>query len=172
MILDLIVFTIRYISSFTLALALLNILPAFQLDGEFALGQLLALVSRHGPQSPLSTGHTTPSQHYTRRIVKVTSAVVGFVIIGSILLGVAQWVIIGRDVYRIEHCKHTHTKNCKWKKQYTSFSFNWSHMAFCSAPAGYAIHAPIRMCHISHDRISVNPLFPFLWVALSLFLSF
>ncbi|CDS10102.1 hypothetical protein LRAMOSA02779 [Lichtheimia ramosa] len=81
---------LRYISSFTLALALLNILPAFQLDGEFALGQLLALVSRHGPASPLSTGNTTPSQHYTRRIVKVTSAVVGFVIIGSILLGVAQ----------------------------------------------------------------------------------
>ncbi|KAI9490393.1 hypothetical protein BDB00DRAFT_837673 [Zychaea mexicana] len=81
---------LRYISSFTLALALLNILPAFQLDGEFALGQLVALVFQRGHQNPVSTGRLQQPQQYTHKIVKVTSAVVGFVIIGSILLGLAR----------------------------------------------------------------------------------
>ncbi|KAI9025250.1 hypothetical protein CLU79DRAFT_744718 [Phycomyces nitens] len=81
---------LRYVSSFTLALALLNILPAFRLDGEFALGQILVLLlrSNHGPV----TTRTGDTQRYTRGvlavIVKGTSVVVGFVIIGSIVLGV------------------------------------------------------------------------------------
>lgn len=79
----------RYISSFTLALALLNILPAFHLDGEFALAQLYELVMvRTGQQNPVST-QGGASQRYARRIVKITSAIVGFVIVGSILFGLA-----------------------------------------------------------------------------------
>ncbi|KAI9261401.1 hypothetical protein BDA99DRAFT_511279 [Phascolomyces articulosus] len=81
---------LRYISSFTLALALLNILPAFQLDGEYALGQLVSLALQRNNHSPVSTGRLQQPQQYTRKIVKLTSTVVGFVIIGSILLGLAR----------------------------------------------------------------------------------
>ncbi|KAF7721831.1 hypothetical protein EC973_004094 [Apophysomyces ossiformis] len=70
---------LRYTSSFTLALALLNILPAFKLDGEYALGQLLALLL-HSNQGPVTT-RAVETQRYTRRlraiIVKVASTVVG-----------------------------------------------------------------------------------------------
>ncbi|KAI7860358.1 hypothetical protein BDC45DRAFT_454702 [Circinella umbellata] len=79
---------LRYISSFTLALALLNILPAFQLDGEFALGQLVSLLFQQNDH--VSTGRLQQPQHYTRKIVKITSTIVGFVIIGSILLGLVK----------------------------------------------------------------------------------
>ncbi|KAG0168978.1 hypothetical protein DFQ30_004081 [Apophysomyces sp. BC1015] len=78
---------LRYTSSFTLALALLNILPAFKLDGEYALGQLLAILL-HSNQGPVTT-RAVETQRYTRRIriiiVKTASVVVGFVIIGSIV---------------------------------------------------------------------------------------
>ncbi|KAI9252680.1 hypothetical protein BY458DRAFT_355365 [Sporodiniella umbellata] len=77
---------LRYIASFTVALALLNILPAFKLDGEFALEQILTLWMR-----PTDMVSTTRTHVLARRIqevtVKVTSMVVGFVIVGSLVMG-------------------------------------------------------------------------------------
>ena len=65
-------------------------MPAFQLDGEFALGQLVSLAFQQSDHSPVSTGRLQQPQQYTRKIVKITSTVVGFVIIGSILLGLVR----------------------------------------------------------------------------------
>lgn len=81
----------RYISSFTLALALLNILPAFKLDGEFALEQFLILFLQPRENASQVTTRSVETHRFTRKlhetIVKVTSFVVGFVIIGSIIVG-------------------------------------------------------------------------------------
>ncbi|KAI8875335.1 peptidase M50 [Backusella circina FSU 941] len=81
---------LRYISSFTLALALLNILPAFKLDGEFALEQLLTMILQPKDSSTMTT-RSVETHRFTRKlhamIVKVASFIVGFVIIGSIFVG-------------------------------------------------------------------------------------
>ncbi|CAO3586227.1 unnamed protein product [Absidia cylindrospora] len=72
---------LRYISSFTLALALLNILPAFKLDGDLASHQFLALVF----QRSLNTTRNITGIHGI--LVKMITYLVGFVIIASIVLG-------------------------------------------------------------------------------------
>jgi S2P endopeptidase len=69
---------------------MLNILPAFKLDGEFAIEQYLILFLQ-----PKDSGQMTTRSNETHRfirkihelIMKVTSVVVGFVIVGSILVG-------------------------------------------------------------------------------------
>lgn len=70
---------------------MLNILPAFKLDGEFALEQFLILLLQPKENSSQMTTRTVETHRFTRKvhdvIVKVTSIVVGFVIIGSILVG-------------------------------------------------------------------------------------
>jgi S2P endopeptidase len=71
----------RYISSFTLALALLNILPAFKLDGDHAAHQFLALVL----QRSLNTTRNITGIHSL--LVKIITYLVGFVIVSSIVLG-------------------------------------------------------------------------------------
>ncbi|ORY91217.1 hypothetical protein BCR43DRAFT_498714 [Syncephalastrum racemosum] len=73
---------LQYISSFTLALAILNILPVFQLDGQYALEQLV-----HCWQ-PSVTTQSTRSQRAAQNIIKGTTVLVGFVLVGSIFLGV------------------------------------------------------------------------------------
>jgi S2P endopeptidase len=80
-------------SSFTLALSLLNILPAFQLDGEYALGNFVSflLTGDNNDEQGISTRHALLRQR-TKRVeaflVRVISGIVGLVIVGSILLGV------------------------------------------------------------------------------------
>lgn len=70
---------------------MLNILPAFKLDGEFALEQYLILLLQPKETASQITTRSIETQRFTRRVhdivVKVTSIVVGFVIIGSILVG-------------------------------------------------------------------------------------
>ncbi|GAA5797146.1 hypothetical protein HPULCUR_002525 [Helicostylum pulchrum] len=82
---------LRYISSFTLALAMLNILPAFKLDGEFALEQYLILLLQPKDTASQITTRSIDTHRFTRRVhetvIKITSIVVGFVIVGSILVG-------------------------------------------------------------------------------------
>ncbi|OAD08868.1 hypothetical protein MUCCIDRAFT_76257 [Mucor lusitanicus CBS 277.49] len=82
--------TLRYISSFTLALAMLNILPAFKLDGEFALEQFLILLLQPQDATQVTT-RSNETFRSTRKIhdtiVRITSVVVGFVIVGSIIVG-------------------------------------------------------------------------------------
>lgn len=69
---------------------MLNILPAFKLDGEFALEQFLKLVLQSQNPTQVTT-RTNDTQRFIRKlheaIVKVTSIVVGFVIVGSIFVG-------------------------------------------------------------------------------------
>jgi S2P endopeptidase len=69
---------------------MLNILPAFKLDGEFALEQFLKLLLQPQDASQVTT-RTNDTHRSVRKIhegiVKVTSIVVGFVIVGSILVG-------------------------------------------------------------------------------------
>ena len=79
----------RYISSFTLALAVLNILPAFKLDGEYALEQFLILILQQPSDSQLTTrlDETRFIRKTHQSIVKCTSVVVGFVIVGSLFTG-------------------------------------------------------------------------------------
>ncbi|KAI8343477.1 hypothetical protein BC941DRAFT_388608 [Chlamydoabsidia padenii] len=72
---------LRYISSFTLALALLNILPAFKLDGDHAAHQFLALVF----QRSLNTTRNITGIH--AMLVKIITYLVGFVIVSSIIFG-------------------------------------------------------------------------------------
>lgn len=69
---------------------MLNILPAFKLDGEFAIEQFLILFFQ-----PKDSVQMTTRSHETHRfvrkihetIIKITSVFVGFVIVGSILVG-------------------------------------------------------------------------------------
>ncbi|KAG1474066.1 hypothetical protein G6F56_000576 [Rhizopus delemar] len=76
---------LRYISSFTIALALLNILPAFKLDGEFALEQLLIWMIQ--PAEAVTTRNSLLTRRIQEMVIKVTSIVVGFVIAGSLVMG-------------------------------------------------------------------------------------
>ncbi|KAG0810738.1 hypothetical protein G6F26_001535 [Rhizopus arrhizus] len=79
---------LRYISSFTIALALLNILPAFKLDGEFALEQLLISFLKPTDVNMVTTTHNSLlTRKIQEMIVKATSIVVGFVIVGSLIMG-------------------------------------------------------------------------------------
>ncbi|KAJ2957454.1 hypothetical protein NQZ79_g6852 [Umbelopsis isabellina] len=85
--------TISYMSSFTLALSLLNILPAFQLDGEYALSNLVTLLilGNKNAEQGISTSQDMLRQSAKRfevLLVRVTSGLVGVVVIGSILLGI------------------------------------------------------------------------------------
>ena len=70
---------------------MLNILPAFKLDGEFALEQFLILFLQPRENTSQITTRSTDTHRFTRKvhdfIVKVTSLVVGFVVIGSIIVG-------------------------------------------------------------------------------------
>lgn len=70
---------------------MLNILPAFKLDGEFALEQFLVLLLQPKENASQMTTRSMDTHRFTRRvhemIVKVTSIIVGFVIVGSILVG-------------------------------------------------------------------------------------
>ena len=80
-------------ASFTLALSLLNILPAFQLDGEYALGNFISLLiaGDSSENQGLSTRNALLRQRAKRfeaLIVRITSGVVGLVIVGSIFLGI------------------------------------------------------------------------------------
>lgn len=82
-----------YMSSFTLALSLLNILPAFQLDGEYALNNLVTLLilGNKNAEQGVSTSQDMLRQSVKRfegLLVRVTSGMVGLVVIGSILLGI------------------------------------------------------------------------------------
>jgi len=82
-------------SSFTVALSLLNILPAFQLDGEYALGNFISLLltGDHNDEQGLSTRNSLLRQRAKRVetvFVRAMSGVVGLVIVGSILLGVLK----------------------------------------------------------------------------------
>ncbi|ORX54473.1 hypothetical protein DM01DRAFT_1335618 [Hesseltinella vesiculosa] len=72
---------LRYISSFTLALCLLNILPAFKLDGDFAVQLLLTMLFQPNP----STTRTMTRLHTL--LIKMISYLAGFVIVSSILFG-------------------------------------------------------------------------------------
>ncbi|RUS19212.1 hypothetical protein BC937DRAFT_87833 [Endogone sp. FLAS-F59071] len=77
-----------YTSSFTLALSLLNILPAIRLDGEYALTAVLSILFDE-------TTSTSSRNTYIRRriehgVVWYASILVGFVVLGSIITGVAQ----------------------------------------------------------------------------------
>lgn len=85
--------TVSYMSSFTLALSLLNILPAFQLDGEYALNNLVTLLilGNKNAEQGVSTSQDMLRQSVKRfegLLVRVTSGMVGLVVIGSILLGI------------------------------------------------------------------------------------
>lgn len=85
--------TLTYMASFTLALSLLNILPAFQLDGEYALGNFISLLiaGDSSEDQGLSTRNALLRQRAKRfeaLIVRITSGVVGLVIVGSIFLGI------------------------------------------------------------------------------------
>jgi S2P endopeptidase len=80
-------------SSFTLALSLLNILPAFQLDGEYALGNFMTLLIANNwyDDQSISTSGLNIRQRAKRIeafIVRAISVVVGLVIVGSILVGI------------------------------------------------------------------------------------
>jgi S2P endopeptidase len=80
-------------SSFTLALSLLNILPAFHLDGEYALSNLftLLILGNKNAEQGISTSQDMLRQSAKRievLIVRVTSTMVGIVVVGSILLGI------------------------------------------------------------------------------------
>jgi S2P endopeptidase len=69
---------------------MLNILPAFKLDGEFALEQFLKLLLQPQDTNQITTRANDTyrsTQKIHNAIVKVTSIVVGFVIVGSILVG-------------------------------------------------------------------------------------
>lgn len=76
-----------------MALSLLNILPAFQLDGEYALGNFVSflLTGDNNDEQGISTRYALLRQR-TKRVeaflVRVISGIVGLVIVGSILLGV------------------------------------------------------------------------------------
>ncbi|KAG2175496.1 hypothetical protein INT43_001143, partial [Umbelopsis isabellina] len=85
--------TISYMSSFTLALSLLNILPAFQLDGEYALNNFITLLilGNKNAEQGVSTSQDMLRQSVKRfevLIIRVTSGMVGLVVIGSIFLGI------------------------------------------------------------------------------------
>lgn len=70
---------------------MLNILPAFKLDGEFALEQYLILLLQPKDTASQITTRSIDTHRFTRRVhetvIKITSIVVGFVIVGSILVG-------------------------------------------------------------------------------------
>lgn len=70
---------------------MLNILPAFKLDGEFALEQFFILLLQPQEEGSIMTTRSVEPHGLTRKmhdfIVKITSIIVGFVIIGSILVG-------------------------------------------------------------------------------------
>lgn len=80
-------------SSFTLALSLLNILPAFHLDGEYALSNFITLLiasDRFDDQSMSASGlfiHQR-AKRIEAFIVRTISVVVSVVIVGSILVGI------------------------------------------------------------------------------------
>lgn len=69
---------------------MLNILPAFKLDGEFALEQFLILLLQPQDATQVTT-RSNETFRSTRKIhdtiVRITSVVVGFVIVGSIIVG-------------------------------------------------------------------------------------
>ncbi|KAI8070679.1 hypothetical protein BC940DRAFT_331517 [Gongronella butleri] len=75
---------LRYVSSFTMALALLNILPAFKLDGDFASQLFLSMAL----QREATTTRTTTRIH--THLIKAVSYLTGFVIISSILFGLVS----------------------------------------------------------------------------------
>ncbi|KAI8578228.1 hypothetical protein K450DRAFT_247852 [Umbelopsis ramanniana AG] len=80
-------------SSFTLALSLLNILPAFHLDGEYALSNFITLLiasDRYDDQSMSTSGMfiRQRAKRIEALIVRTISVVVGVVIVGSILVGI------------------------------------------------------------------------------------
>ncbi|CAO3661729.1 unnamed protein product [Umbelopsis ramanniana] len=85
--------TTSYMSSFTLALSLLNILPAFHLDGEYALSNFITLLiasDRYDDQSMSASGlfiHQR-AKRIEAFIVRTISVVVSVVIVGSILVGI------------------------------------------------------------------------------------
>lgn len=66
-------------------MALLNILPAFKLDGEFALEQLLIWMIQ--PAEAVTTRNSLLTRRIQEMVIKVTSIVVGFVIAGSLVMG-------------------------------------------------------------------------------------
>jgi S2P endopeptidase len=69
---------------------MLNILPAFKLDGEFALEQFLTLFLQPQDATQVTT-RSNETYRFSRRIhdiiVRITSIIVGFVIVGSIIVG-------------------------------------------------------------------------------------
>ena len=72
---------------------MLNILPAFKLDGEFALEQFLILLLQSRDATQVTT-RSNETYRSTRKIhdaiVRITSVVVGFVIVGSIIVGLVS----------------------------------------------------------------------------------
>jgi S2P endopeptidase len=63
-------------------------LPAFKLDGEFALEQLLISFLKPTDVNMVTTTHNSLlTRKIQEMIVKATSIVVGFVIVGSLIMG-------------------------------------------------------------------------------------
>ncbi|CAG8805722.1 15254_t:CDS:2, partial [Gigaspora margarita] len=80
--------TLRYTISFSLALGVLNILPAFKLDGHYALNAILLLVS--GVDCDLDDSVYTSSIKHIRRkrfgkgIIFFVTGLVGWVVLGTL----------------------------------------------------------------------------------------
>ncbi|KAK9722185.1 hypothetical protein K7432_002857 [Basidiobolus ranarum] len=75
--------TLRYILSFTLALSILNILPAYHLDGHHALSAILSMIfsCEQG-----SNGQIQLKKATEKTILMVTSVLMGWVVIGSLIV--------------------------------------------------------------------------------------
>ncbi|KAK9761461.1 hypothetical protein K7432_013628 [Basidiobolus ranarum] len=75
---------LRYILSFTLALSILNILPAYHLDGHHALSAILSILFSSSEQN--NNGMVQLRKAMEKSILIVTSILIGWVIIGSLVL--------------------------------------------------------------------------------------
>ncbi|RUP50327.1 hypothetical protein BC936DRAFT_139614, partial [Jimgerdemannia flammicorona] len=83
--------TLSYTCSFTLALSLLNILPAFHLDGEYALTTILSIVYPSREETMSTSGHNARARkRIEHSLIWCTSILVGFVVAGSLVTGIVQ----------------------------------------------------------------------------------
>ncbi|CAG8557475.1 2958_t:CDS:2 [Acaulospora morrowiae] len=78
---------LRYITSFSLALCVINILPAFQLDGHHALRSLLSAYYDRSEGASTNNKSKEREKRIENGIIYFVTALVGWVVIGTLFSG-------------------------------------------------------------------------------------